>query len=145
MPKSRWMSFVAKRVVEGSVSGVEITTQLLESYKSNIDDPVARSKIQLFCATISAQMRNGRWSSFEVRRATSSEFERMLFGCAVWLGNAKLSRRFLSTTNRDVTGDMFTQFREPLMAKFSKFRELLFGAFCNMGTITAVWKRLRDF
>ena len=31
------------------------------------------------------------------------------------------------------------------MAEFAKFRQLLLDAFCQMGSITGVWKCLQDF
>jgi hypothetical protein len=136
------MSFVAKRVVEGSVPGVETLAQLLESYKSGTGDAAGRSNLQLFCETIAQGMRRAslhRWQDSPL------DFKVMLFTCGVWLGDGKLCKTFLSAMGRDVPDDLFTELREPLLARFSRFRQLLLDAFCQTGTIAEVWQRLRDF
>ena len=155
MPKSRWISFITKRVIEGSASGVTIATQLLESYQKNTSDLVARSNMQVFCEAVVAEMLNGsanqqRHFSFQRYRATaggkySPKFKEMLVSCGVWLGDEKLCQRVLSTMEGQVPSDMFNNLRGPLMANFAKFRQLLLDAFRQMGSITGVWKCLQDF
>jgi hypothetical protein len=148
MPKSRWMSFVAKRVVEGSVPGVETLARLLESYKRDTGDAAARSDLQLFCETIAHQTRresSQRWQDFKAADKLPLDFKVMLFTCGVWLGNEKLCKRFLWAMEEDMPDDMFNKLREPLLAKFAQFRQLLLDAFCQMGTITEVWKCLQEF
>lgn len=155
MPKSRWISFITKRVIEGSASGVTIATQLLESYQKDTSDLVARSNMQVFCEAVVAKMLNGSANqqqhfSFQRYRATasgkySSKFKAILISCGVWLGDEKLCQRVLSTMEGQVPSDMFNNLREPLMAEFAKFRQLLLNAFCRMGSITGVWKCLQDF
>lgn len=56
MPKSRWVHFISKRVIEGSASGVAMATQLLESYKKSTGDLIVRSNLQVFCRTVVADM-----------------------------------------------------------------------------------------
>jgi hypothetical protein len=65
--------------------------------------------------------------------------------CGVWLGDEKLCERILSTMKGNVPSDMFNNLREPLMAQFAKFRQLLLDAFCRTGSITGVWNCLQDF
>lgn len=155
MPKSRWISFIAKRVIEGSASGVYATKQLLEHYKKDTSDLPARSNLQAFYETVATEMLDGsanqtRQLSYRRYRATAGgkytpEFKVMLINCGVWLGYEKLCERILSTMEGHVPSDMFNDIREPLMADFAKFRPLLLYAFCQMGSITSVWKCLQDF
>jgi hypothetical protein len=91
-----------------------------------------------------------RHFSFHRYRATaggqySPKFKTMLITCGVLLGDEKLCQNVLSTMAGHVPSDMFNQLREPLMADFAKFRQLLLDAFCQMGSITGVWKCLQDF
>lgn len=132
-----------------------VATQLLESYKKDTSDLVARSNLQAFCEVVVAEMLTGyanqqRHFSFQRYRATaggkySPKFKAMLISCGVWLGDEKLCQRVLSTMEGQVPSDMFNTLREPLMAEFAKFRQLLLNAFCRMGSITDVWKCLQDF
>lgn len=155
MPKSRWTSFIAKRVIEGSVLGVYATRQLLESYKKDTSNLLARANLQAYCETVATEMFDGsanqaRQLSYRRYRATAGgkytpELKVMLISCGVWLGNEKLCERILSTMAGHVPSDMFNDLREPLKADFAKFRQLLLDAFCQMGSITGVWKCLRDF
>lgn len=76
MPKSRWTSFIAKRVIEGSVSGVYATRQLLESYRKDTSSLLARSNLQAYCETVATEMLDGsanqaRHLSYRRYRATS--------------------------------------------------------------------------
>lgn len=155
MSKSKWISFIAKRVIEGSASGTTVTTQLLESYQRNTGDPVARSNVQVFCETVVAQMlagsSNDRWN-FSLQRHLNTaggkftpKFKVLLASCGVWLGDEKLCEKVLSTMQGHVPSDMFNDLREPLMADFTKFRQFLLDAFCQMGSLTGVWKCLQDF
>lgn len=155
MPKSRWIHFITKRVIEGSASGVAIATQLLESYKNDTSDPIAQSNLQVFCRTVVAEMlgetsNHTQHFSFQRYRATaggkySPKFKAMLISCGVWLGDQNLCERVLPTMEGHVPSDMFNNLREPLMADFAKFRQLLLDAFCRMESITGVWNCLQDF
>ena len=155
MPKSRWISFLARRVIEGSVSGVDATKQLLGDYKRDTSNLLARSNLQAFCQTVATGMLDGsasqaRLPSYLRFQAPAGgthtpEFKVLLINCGIWLGDEKLCERILPTMEGHVPSDMFNDPREPLMADFARFRQLLLDAFCQMGSITGVWKCLQDF
>lgn len=155
MPKSRWISFLARRVIEGSASGVDATKQLLGDYKRDTSNLLARSNLQAFCQTVATGMLDGsasqaRLPSYLRFQAPAGgthtpEFKVLLISCGIWLGDEKLCERILPTMEGHVPSDMFNDLREPLMADFARFRQLLLDAFCQMGSITGVWKCLQDF